>query len=105
MADTKKDVILFAVAYCKTYGEEVRGYPQTLFHITTLDDWNHGKCSDAFDDWVYSMLDAFGLEELQEGVFEPVKPMNTEDMLEIGRSLGFIYSKEFEEVAKQFDME
>ena len=97
------EMILYAVALCESYNIE-HGFDQPLLHITKKSDWDKDLCSDWFDDSIHSMLHAFDLEELVEGVFEPSHPLNSEDLAEIARSLGFIFNKDFEEVAKVFNL-
>lgn len=103
----KAGIIIFAVAENEHYNEDI-GYTQPLLFLTYKKDWDKGECSDYFDNFVHSALDAFGLEEHVEGVFVPAEetgPMNSLDLAEIARSMGFIYSEEFEAKTKEFSLE
>lgn len=100
-------IILFAVVENDFYNEEI-GYTQPLLFLTYMKDWAEGTPSDYFTDFVHSALDAFGLEEYVEGVFAPsedVGPMNSLDLAEAARSMGFVYDEGFEVKAKKFRLD
>lgn len=103
----ENDIILFAVAENEHYNEEI-GYIQPLLFLTYKKDWDKEQPSDYFTDFVHSALDAFGLEEYVEGVFVPAEdigPMNSLDLAEVARSVGFIYSEDFEAKTKELSLD